>query len=83
MKHNFNHNAYKSRSPAVQKLMRLAFAGKITKSQFMDGFLVAPHEPKIKMNGKGKRNLRQAMHEADMLEKKFGFIWSSPSTTEL
>jgi len=60
------------RSPEVQSLFSRAIDGEMTKSRFIEEFMVAPHLGRNHRKAKGAKN---AMFHADMLERYFGWIW--------
>lgn len=63
------------RSPEVQNIFSRAIDGELTKSQFVDEFMAAPHLGRNHRKAKGAKN---AMFHADALERAFGWCWSSP-----
>lgn len=69
----FKDNRFTSRSPQIQKIIRDALEGRITKSEFVDRYAEAPY------SGVGKpckrRGAKPAMWAAERLEKKFGYFW--------
>ena len=63
------------RSHEVQSIFSRAIDGEMTKIQFVDEFMAAPHLGRNHRKAKGAKN---AMFHADKLEREFGWIWSEP-----
>ena len=60
------------RSPEVQELFSRAIDGELSKSQFVDDYMAAPHLGRNHKKAKGAKN---AVYHADLLERHFGWIW--------
>ena len=76
-------NWYEKRSPEVKKLLDDALGGKLTKSEFLDKYLVLPRKRKHRIYKNHKvsyniRNINCAYREAILLEKRHGWLWRDP-----
>ena len=63
------------RSSELQGVLRSALDGKMTKSQFVDAYILTPS---VSMNRKNRRKHhqpKQAMYHADVIERYFGWVW--------
>jgi hypothetical protein len=62
-------------SPEAQSVLLSAISGNLTKSEFVDRYILTPSMSRDHHNRRKHRQPKQAMYIADDIERHFGWVW--------